>query len=237
VKNVENRFYQAPDLDIERIAHDVKGIFMAQGYQVQHFGDKKNMVVQLRKGGDFEAILGMQAALTVTLRSVPGGVVALAGEQQWVDKMAAGALGMLLLWPLAFTASAGVIQQVGLESQFFNTLDAVVFQQKAGVHIGPIPVHLHEQWQQQEPPPSTPPGQQASSASSNVPPKQPPRTDSRPGPGKIQCLNCQEINEAEDFYCARCGKPLALLKKRCSRCNAEVKTSAAFCTKCGTSFS
>src|SRR5438034_699506 len=106
---MDTRFYRAPSLDIERIARDLEGLYISQDYQVQHFGNKDHMVVQLKMGSQLEAVIGMQAALTLTLQRFPRGVVATVGQQQWVDKAAAGAIGMLLLWPLAVTAGVGAI--------------------------------------------------------------------------------------------------------------------------------
>src|SRR3954447_10974163 len=119
------RFYQSQGLDIERIARDLEGCYLSQDYQVQHLGNKERMVVQVKMGNELEAVIGMQAALTVTLQRYPHGVVATVGQQQWIDKAAAGAIGMLLLWPLAITAGVGVIRQAGLESQVFSMLDSV----------------------------------------------------------------------------------------------------------------
>src|SRR5579864_3767684 len=104
---MENRYYQAQGIDIGRLAIDLEGTFVAQGFQVQHFGTSDQMTVQMKKGGDFAAILGMQRALTVTMQRAPGGVVVMIGQQKWADKAVAGAVGMVILWPLAFTAGAG----------------------------------------------------------------------------------------------------------------------------------
>src|SRR5713226_339250 len=108
---MDARFYQSSGLDSKRIAHDFEKIFLGQGYQVQHFGNDEQTIIQLRKGGDFEAFLGLQAALTLNLRRTPEGVLAAVGQQQWIDKAAAGVIGILLFWPLAITAGAGLIQQ------------------------------------------------------------------------------------------------------------------------------
>jgi hypothetical protein len=43
---MDTRFYQSPGLDIERIVFEIESMFLAQGYQMQHFGDKGHMVVQ-----------------------------------------------------------------------------------------------------------------------------------------------------------------------------------------------
>jgi hypothetical protein len=195
-------------------------MFFAQGYQVQHFGNQEHMVVQFRQGSEFEALIGLQAALTLTLQHVPGGVVATIGQQQWVDKAVAGAIGAFFLWPLLVTAGAGILRQSQLEGQMFQTLDMVVHQQKADVRVGPVPFDIMEQMRRQAPPP---PHTQA---------------DYQPGTpfSGRQCSACQEINELGDAFCSRCGKPLTSEKpeKRCPQCKAEVRSSATFCTKCGT---
>lgn len=139
---LETRFYQARGLNIERIALDLERIFLTQSYQVQHFGNQNQMTIQFKKGGDFAAILGMQAALTLTLQSFPEGITAVIGQQKWADKAAAGAVGMLVLWPLAFTAGAGAIRQSNLSEQVLNTLDTMVRQQSAQVQIGPAPLQM-----------------------------------------------------------------------------------------------
>src|SRR5260370_16198738 len=149
---MDTRFYRSPGLDIERIARDLEGLYVSQDYQVQHFGNKGHMVVQLKMGSQLEAVIGMQAALTLTLQRFPRGVVATVGQQQWIDKAAAGAIGMLLLWPLAVTAGVGAIRQASLEGQLFSMLDTVVLQQRADVQIGSVPPDIEAQARQQAPP-------------------------------------------------------------------------------------
>ncbi|GCE30625.1 hypothetical protein KDA_61090 [Dictyobacter alpinus] len=224
---MSTRFYQAPGLSIERMIRDFENIFQAQGYQVQHFGNPGHMVVQLRKGGDFEAILGMQAALTVIFRSAPGGVVALVGEHRWEDKAASGLLGMIFFWPLLFTTGAGVLRQAGLESQLFEALDAVALQQRSDVHMGPVPPHVEAQMQQGAGPmPAGPPPQTPRSA---------PQPDSPPmsSPGQKRCGHCQKMNDSDDLYCSWCGTALKPQQLYCPRCKAALKPGAPFCSKCG----
>src|SRR5437764_660236 len=84
------------------------------------------ILVQIKKGGDFEAILGMQAALSVTIQRTAGGVLAMIGQQRWVDKAAVGAVGIAvlpLLWPLAVTAGVGAVRQASLGNQALNMVD------------------------------------------------------------------------------------------------------------------
>src|SRR5258706_11356017 len=109
------RFYRSDNLNIERLATDLEQFFRGQGYVVQHLGNNDQMMVQLKKGGEFEAILGMQAALTVTIQRNSGGVSIAAGQQKWVDKAAVGVAGFVIpiLWPLLFTAGGGGISPCG----------------------------------------------------------------------------------------------------------------------------
>ncbi len=216
---MDTRFYRAPGLDIERIARDLEGLYISQDYQVQHFGNKDHMVVQLKMGSQLEAVIGMQAALTLTLQRLPSGVVATVGQQQWIDKAAAGAIGMLVLWPLAITAGVGAIRQASLEGQLFSMLDTVVLQQRADVQIGSVPPDIEAQARRQAPP---------SPYESPVPGQE---SYHREAP---KCSNCGALYDIGDLYCARCGKPLAPPKKQCPACKAEIKSNATFCTKCGT---
>lgn len=136
---MESRFYQAQRLDLGRLAEDLERMFLSQGFQVQHFGNNDQMTVQIRKGGDFSAILGLQQALTLTMQRVPEGMNAVVGQEKWADKAAVGIVGMLVLWPLAFTAGAGAIQQAQLGNQVLVTLDSLVYQQAPDVRIHSVP--------------------------------------------------------------------------------------------------
>src|SRR5258708_4901351 len=108
------RFYRSDNLNIERLATDLEQFFRGQGYVVQHLGNNDQMMVQLKKGGEFEAIVGMQAALTVTLQRNSGGISIAVGQQKWIDKAAVGVVGFAIpvLWPLLFTAGQGAVPQV-----------------------------------------------------------------------------------------------------------------------------
>src|SRR5256884_6618531 len=118
-------------------------------------------MVQLKKGGDLEALIGLQAALSVILQHSAGGVVAMIGQKKWIDKAAVGAVGLVaapVLWPLMITAGAGAIRQASLGNQILNVVDGLVRQHYPNVRLGPVPVQIAPQIQQQwAPPPYSPP--------------------------------------------------------------------------------
>ncbi len=170
---MDARFYNSDEIDIERLSQDLINVYMAQGYQTQQIGTKDQMLVQIKKGGDLEALVGLQAALSLTLQRTSGGTLAMIGQQKWLDKAAVGAVGIIgfaFLWPLALTAGAGALRQASLGNQVLNVVDGLVRQQRPNVQAGPVPAQFMPQAQQQwgTPPPMygqqapyyTPPAQQ-----------------------------------------------------------------------------
>ncbi|MBV9257346.1 MAG: FHA domain-containing protein [Ktedonobacteraceae bacterium] len=251
---MDARFYNSEDIDIEQLANDLVNVYIAQGYQAQQFGDQQQRLVQLKKGGDFEAIIGMQAALTVTIQKTAGGTLAMIGQQKWLDKAAVGAVGIValpVLWPLALTAGVGALRQASLSNQVLNMVDGLVRQQRPGLVAGPIPMQLLPQVQhnwgnppQQQTPVYIPPPQQTPAyippprvvVSDVTPaPPAPPRPVSTPGSTRLHCPNCNTPYEPGDTFCSGCGRSLAPAKQYCSNCNFEIKPGASFCPKCGAS--
>jgi hypothetical protein len=219
---MDARFYNSEDIDLERLAIDLVNAYQVQGYKAQYIGDQKQMIVQIKKGGDFEALLGMQAALSLSLQRTTGGVLAMIGQQRWIDKAAVGAIGIAaiaVLWPLAVTAGVGAIRQASLANQAMNMVDGLVRQQRPGVVGGAVPSYLLPQVQQQWsplPPPSRP-------AYSDAPPAYVPSdpvVNALPAAGytssQRRCGNCNTPYEQGDTFCTGCGRPLVAQKTYCS---------------------
>ncbi len=248
---MDARFYNSEDIDIERLANDLVNVYHAQGYQAQQVGNKDQMLVQLKKGGDFEAIIGMQAVVSLTLQRTAGGLLAMIGQQRWIDKAAVGAVGIVafpILWPLALTAGAGAIRQASLGNQVLNVVDGLARQQRPSIQVGPIPMSVIPQVQQQwgQPPAQLtpvyvppaqivgerPPVQQALPAPAMLPT---PVQASTPAPTKLHCSYCNTPYEAGDTFCTGCGRALSAPRLYCANCNSELKPGLSFCSKCGAS--
>ncbi len=230
---MDARFYNSEEIDIEQLANNLENIYRAQGYQTQQVGNRDQMMVQLKKGSDFEALIGMQAALSVIIQRSGGGVIAMIGQQKWIDKAAVGAVGIIaapVLWPLMLTAGAGAIRQASLGNQVLNVVDGLVRQQRPEIQVGPVPVQVVPQLQQQYAPPP-----QYKPPPAYTPP-QPQVVNTLPTPspaaGKLRCPNCNTPYEAGDTYCTGCGKALVTL---CPNCKSEIKDNTAFCPNCGAS--
>ena len=235
---MDARFYNSEEIDIERLANDLENIYRVQGYQVQQVGSGNQVMVQLKKGGDLEALIGLQAALSVIFQRTGGGVVAMIGQQKWIDKAAVGAVGLVaapILWPLMITAGAGAIRQASLGNQVLNAVDGLVRQQYPNVRLGPIPVQVMPMIQQQwapPPPQYLPPPQvpQYIPPASNVVNALPSPVPA--APAKLRCPSCNTPYEEGDTFCSGCGRSLKTL---CPNCKTEIKPGVAFCPKCGAS--
>jgi len=139
---MDTRFYASEGLDLDLLASDLEKVFRAQGYQVQQIGDNDQKMVQLKKGGDLEAMIGLRAALTITAQRTSSGVVVAVGNQKWVDKAAVGAAGLVIpiLWPLLITAGFGAIRQAELANRVLSIVDGLVHQQqRPNTKTGSVP--------------------------------------------------------------------------------------------------
>ena len=225
---MDARFYNSEEIDLERLANDIENMYRMQGYEVQQVGNKDQMMVQLKKGGDLVMLIGLQAALSVILQHTAGGTIAMIGQQKWLDKAAVGAAGLVfapVLWPLMITAGAGAVRQASLGNQVLNVVDGMIRQQYPRVQVGPVPVQVMPQLQQQWAPPSSVPVYVPST------PQYVPST----ARGTLRCPNCNTPYEEGDTFCSGCGRSLAPQKTLCPNCKAEIKPGLAFCPNCGAS--
>ncbi len=225
---MDARFYNSEEIDLVRLANDIENMYRMQGYEVQQIGNKDQMMVQLKKGGDLVMLIGLQAALSVILQHSAGGTIAMIGQQKWLDKAAVGAVGLVaapVLWPLMITAGAGAIRQASLGNQVLNVVDGMIRQQYPRVQVGPVPVQIMPQLQQQWAPPSSVPVYVPSV------PQYVPSTSRSP----LRCPDCNTPYEEGDTFCSGCGRSLAPQKTLCPNCKAEIKPGLAFCPSCGAS--
>ncbi|GAC1435528.1 MAG: hypothetical protein NVS4B1_26440 [Ktedonobacteraceae bacterium] len=248
---MDARFYNSEEIDIERVSQDLMNVYTAQGYQTQQVGTKDQMLIQIKKGGDLEALVGLQAALSLTIQRTGGGTLAMIGQQKWLDKAAVGTIGIIgfsFLWPLALTAGAGALRQASLGNQVMNVVDGLVRQQRPNVQAGPIPAQFMPQAQQQwgTPPPAhqvpyyTPPAQQQPQTPPPMytppqPPVQPMQASQSAAPAQLRCTNCNTPYAPGDTFCSGCGRSLTPAKVYCANCHAELKPGMSFCANCGSS--
>src|SRR5258708_36241614 len=93
---MDARFYNSEEIDIGRLASDLENMYRMQGYEVQQIGNKDQMMVQLKKGSDIIALLGLQDALSVILQHTDAGTVSMIGKQRWMDEADACAVVLVI---------------------------------------------------------------------------------------------------------------------------------------------
>src|SRR5260370_34936999 len=101
-------------------------------------------MVKLKKGGDFETLIGMGVALSVIIQRTAGGVLGMIGQQKWMDKAAAGAVGAIgleipVLLPLAVTAGGGAVRPKCPAPHARNIGDGLGGHPRACTHRAPPP--------------------------------------------------------------------------------------------------
>jgi hypothetical protein len=140
-KNMETRFYQTQDLDLQRIAQALVFEYQSHGYETQQFGDFNQVNVQLKKESTLRTITGFNKALGISLQRVNGGTLVRVGAQDWVDQIVVGAVG-LAIHPLLVTAAVGAIQQSNVVHDVLNSIDYQIRQQQPQVQVGGYPPNL-----------------------------------------------------------------------------------------------
>src|SRR5947207_5961230 len=140
-KNMETRFYQTQDLNLQAIAQSLALEYQAQGYETQQFGDINQMHVQLKKESTLRTITGFNKALGISLQRVNGGTLVRVGAQDWMDQIVVGAVG-LAVHPLLVTAAVGALQQHNVVHDVLNSIDYQIRQQQPQAQVGDYPPNL-----------------------------------------------------------------------------------------------
>jgi len=138
-REMETRFYQTQDVDLQKIAEALVNEYRAQGYEAQQGGTPLQIIVQLRKESTLRAITGFNKVLGISLQNVQGGALIKVGAQDWVDQIAVGAVG-LALHPLLITAGIGALTQYDVVRTLLNFIDQQIRQQQPSASWGLSPL-------------------------------------------------------------------------------------------------
>ena len=138
---MEALFYQTQDLDLPPIAQALVLEYQARGYEAQQFGDMNNVTVQLKQESTLRTITSFNKALAIALQRVQGGTFVGVGAQDWVDQIAAGAVG-LVIHPLLITAAIGALQQYNALHEVLRSIDYQVRRQQPQAQVSMPPSNL-----------------------------------------------------------------------------------------------
>ena len=123
----EQRLYNAPDLDLSMLGQALVQWFQQQGFEAQVLqGPEGGYVVQARRAETWRSLVGMSAALNVSLIREDSKLLVRMGAAQWADKAVVGAVGALVFWPALIPAAVGAWKQKQLPDQVFRFIDQYI---------------------------------------------------------------------------------------------------------------
>jgi hypothetical protein len=186
-------------------------------------------VIQAKEEATWKTITGMSSALTVQVKPFGTDSVNVEiGNGKWMDKLGAGAAGMIFFAPLALTAAFGAWKQKELPKQVLAKIDEYLL--NGGVNTPKDEDEIRTE------------NAQATAKAM----------------GKVICPQCGCANEKGTKFCEECGEKLSLAcpqcgamlpvgKKfcpecgasvggpaKCPNCGAELVSGKKFCAECGT---
>ena len=191
--------------------------------------DSDGWVVQGKDETGWKKLTGMSSAVTVQIKAAGEGAVNVEiGNGKWIDKLGAGAAGMVLFAPLALTAAFGAWKQKSLPKEILARIDAHIMAQGSDA-------------------PNFGSEEGADAAMANA-----------KSNANVICPSCGATLPSNKKFCPECGTPLTkpsrqpadevaatAAKKtgtaseiaqppKCPNCGASVLPGKKFCIECGT---
>jgi hypothetical protein len=120
-----SRRYACSADDISRLISDVRGWLNSQDFDTQEMKTAaETVLLQIKKRGNWRDFFGMATSLNIMFHQGDDTLTVEIGAGKWVDKAAAGAVGIFLLPPLAITAGIGAWEQTQMPEKIFNYIGA-----------------------------------------------------------------------------------------------------------------
>jgi hypothetical protein len=120
--NFKVRHFHAPGVDVARLSRHLTAWFENQKLEVQSWEGDGEHIVQARSQ-TWQRAIGAGAALTVVMSTDDATLDVEIGGAKWLDKLAAGGVGMFVLWPAVFTAAFGGWRQYRLPQATFDYIE------------------------------------------------------------------------------------------------------------------
>jgi hypothetical protein len=125
VEGSKSRRYICAQVDSARLIADVRRWLESENFTTQQVStDDHGVLLQIKKRGKWRDYFGMATSLNIGFHQSGDALTVQIGTGNWVDKAAAGTVGMLVLWPLAFTAGYGIWEQTKIPDKVFDFIGA-----------------------------------------------------------------------------------------------------------------
>jgi len=205
----EQRVYQAPNVIVGELTGVWSDWFQGQGFEVQTLeAPGGGFTVQTRKPEAWRSVVGMSAALNVTMTPQGENLLVEIGAAKWADKAAVGAVGILIFWPALIPAAYGAWKQSQLPKQVFQVIEQYVTTGQAPIAARPVAAAL------------------PAAAAPSVPPAEEMHCPSCGQPARPGAKFCDHCGAPLQVTCPQCGATLRSGAKFCDHCGAQMEAVA-----------
>jgi hypothetical protein len=119
----ESRAFPAKNLNVQELVQTLDSWLNTENFEKQVINTADGaVIVQIAKRGGWRKALGMSTALDVILRHTDPYLNVEIGAGRWADKAVAGAVSMVILWPLTITSVYGAWEQVKMPARVFEQI-------------------------------------------------------------------------------------------------------------------
>jgi len=125
-KKMNAQIFNLPLEESSKIVESLKSFLCSNGYSVQEFLKHDGLILQIRRGGGFKAVLGLSTALNVNIEQNERYFTISFSNGKWVDKAAVAGISMFVLWPLLITSAVGAYKQSELPNQIIQYVNSEV---------------------------------------------------------------------------------------------------------------
>lgn len=117
----QSKSYRCSATTYPQLITSTKKWLTTEGFNSQQLRvEDGGILIQIEKTAKWKKFIGMNTALNIVFREVNGQINVEIGAGKWADKAAVGAISIVILWPLALTASMGAWQQAKMPERIFS---------------------------------------------------------------------------------------------------------------------
>lgn len=119
------RRYATDGADIPQLIADLKAWLVSQSFEAQQLNTEDGgVMLQIKKQGGWRDWVGMATSLNILFQESDDALMVQIGAGKWADKIGAGAVSLILLWPLAISAGYGAWEQMKMPDNVFDFIAA-----------------------------------------------------------------------------------------------------------------
>ncbi len=123
--DITSRRYMCAPRETSQVIAGADAWLDSMGFDTQQVNmEDQSILLQIKKKGGWRDYVGMGTSLNILFRQSGDTLTVEIGGGKWMDKAAAGAVGMVFLWPLALTAGYGAWEQSQMPDKIFDYIAA-----------------------------------------------------------------------------------------------------------------